>query len=565
MAKESLKYYPILLEKNEKVRGYQELRKTDVFWSDDYTLDVEYQIWDNTIRIYISEFTRSGVVGRDYFRREYPSQYRNLLILFKTFSEAKKALRIFCEDLDKDSKDKTGIHRDDFELKKEPKSFKFKSYVVTSYISGTEINEAAIASIQNYCKINNAELVLLLGIGSSPKDEVSNDIFSRFTTNLVTEFKFNNRIIAKDFKLLPQMIIPTTGLQRFGQKEYSVLVASPKQMMSSVPRGRGKHPHLVWSTGTISEPNYANNRRGQIAIQDHTFGAIIVDVESPEIFYPRNIVIDEDGGFNDQHMYYTANSCVEQNAVVLSLGDSHYGIEDKVAEEASKEIARLCKPTYILFNDLCDNRSITHHEKHNILARCKRSKVQKTLESELTHLGKCMQPWVNEFKDSALVVIPSNHDDFIPKWLIDGEFIKDEYNVRLGIELLIAMLDGFNPMEYFLKTRANIDSIKFLKLEDGFNIDGVELNSHGHIGTGGAKGSARSLENAFGKCTSAHTHAPTVFRGVYTVGTNSILNPDYAAGGGSSWLHADVLQFQNGTRQMIIKINGKFKLKNTKK
>ena len=80
------------------------------------------------------------------------------------------------------------------------------------------------------------------------------------------------------------------------------------------------------------------------------------------------------------------------------------------------------------------------------------------------------------------------------------------------------------------------------------------------MGANGSRGSSVALENINGKSTSGHTHAPQIFRDVYVTGCACKLQQDYNSKSASSWLHGAVVQYQNGNRQLIIIIDGKWKI-----
>jgi len=502
--------------------------------------------------VFINELMQNPGYSRDSFRAEHPLEFSILLIFWGTFKALKDAIL---------EAHPISILRENIDIViKYDKSQFPKKYFISCAIAGQDLDEEALKTVRTWCTHNKAELKLLLMRGSHIDDGYPNHFLEKFASEIVTEIDVCSCLKAIDFQVYPQMIVPLTGLHRFGQKKHSVIVAAPKQLMNSVARGKKKFPHIIYSTGTLCSPNYKNLRTGRIAAQDHTLGGLIVEVLNDSCFFIRNVEIDSSKGFNDFDNYYCGNSVKKQNALCYSLGDMHYGIEDKDAVNCAKRIISRVKPTYVTFNDLCDNRSISHHELHQIVTKYNYSGVQTTLKEELDHTAQELKKWVKEFPTTKFIVIPSNHDDFIIKWLNTGEFAKDVRNARIGAELFIAALDKQNPMEYYFKKHHSIKSIKFLKRDDELNLLGCEHNSHGDRGNNGAKGSPRGMELSYGKCVVGHGHTPFKFRDVIGLGTNSILDPDYTVGSASGWLHADAIQYKNGTRQLIIKIFGNYSI-----
>ena len=503
-----------------------------------------------------------GAVSRDYFRANYAQHNTVISKQFGSWSDFKTQAHTFLPSAIEDVEEIKTIHRDDLFISKEHKISKTgpRGYFVSALIAASDVNRQVLSTVNNFCTQNRLKKSLLLSRGISSGDEFASEILDEFKEDTATEFIYNKHLRGMDFVIRPQQIIPSTGLKRFGQKGFSLIIASPKQFLDSVARAKGELPHLVVTTGTICESNYNRDRVGMIAQQDSTTGGLVVEIKNNNIFFLRHIQCDEDGGFQDLDTYYLGTTTEKRRAEALVLGDLHYPMEDPTAIKAWKEIVKLTNPKYILFHDLCDARSVNPHEKKSVTKRVHRPINQKTLENELNYVAKKMKEWIEEFPESQMVVVPSNHDNFIDRYLNDGDFVHDEYNVKMCAELLYQITSNeVNPLEYFIKSRTSIDSIKFLKDDESFMINEIELGHHGSIGANGSRGSAQSHELVFGKSTTGHTHAPQIFRDTWIVGTSSKLEMGYNKGGGS-WLHASALHYSNGTRQMIISVNGQWHL-----
>jgi hypothetical protein len=158
----------------------------------------------------------------------------------------------------------------------------------------------------------------------------------------------------------------------------------------------------------------------------------------------------------------------------------------------------------------------------------------------------------------------SNHDDFLDKWLESGDFLNDPYNLRVALKLFEAKLDGKDVLQYGVETFGGLPEryrakIKWLSRTDSYKVGGIEYGAHGDKGANGSKASVPTLENGYGRGTFGHAHSPRICRGIYINGTSSYLKVDYNRDEGpSSWLHASTLGYSNGSRQMIIAINGKY-------
>jgi len=436
-----------------------------------------------------------------------------------------------------------------------------RRYFVTAAIAGGEIDAPFFEAVQTYCKLNKASLVILPMRGVYKTDEYFSDELLEYADYFSTEYIFNTSLKARDFIINPQMIDPLTSLDRYGQKETSLIIASPKQRLNIAPIGNAELPHIIYSTGAITRTSYASNRAGRLAAQDHILGGLIVEVEDSERFYIRNVQSDSSGGFYDLNKYYKQNTCTPTTSTAFVMGDLHTGETDLTAYAAWKECIQLMKPKYIFLHDLFSGVSISHHTVNNMNLQVNKPEELDTLQKELDYVGSFLQKISNDFKQQEIIIVKSNHDLFLERYLEDQRAYKDVVNFKLVIQLAHwYMIEKKNPLEEYIRRKYKIDNVTFLSLDQDFKINRIQLGSHGHLGINGGKSSPRAIEKAYGRATTAHTHSPHILRGTYIVGTTSRLRLDYNMGP-SSWLHASAIQYESGQRSMIIAFNGKWRMK----
>ena len=158
----------------------------------------------------------------------------------------------------------------------------------------------------------------------------------------------------------------------------------------------------------------------------------------------------------------------------------------------------------------------------------------------------------------------SNHHDFLSKhYLSEGKYIDEPQNYFLGHELVGAMGKGWNPLQYACEKIYGLKhpkKVKWLKADEDDRIANVQMGAHGHLGANGSKGSKRTLEEAYGEAMHGHTHSPYIFRGIYCVGTTSILRPGFNTGP-SGWVHCSGNIYKNGSRELINSFNGEWRLR----
>ncbi len=107
--------------------------------------------------------------------------------------------------------------------------------------------------------------------------------------------------------------------------------------------------------------------------------------------------------------------------------------------------------------------------------------------------------------------------------------------------------------------RRNNERVVALCRDDSYRIAGIEVGMHGDIGPNGARGSRKNLRRVGVKSVIGHSHAPGIDEGCYQVGTSTLLRLEYNHGP-SGWLNADCLILENGKRQIIIYIDGKYRI-----
>lgn len=499
---------------------------------------------------YIKE-KKEGIITRNYYRKygNYPTP--KIEDLFDSFTQARNEAQI------EEIPEKEKITRYSFNITKINKK-KNKRFFISSIIPSAPINEKFWDSIQTYCNYNKAEPLLLVMRGVKADDEFTEDVLEKYQKYFCTEVIFNSNLVAKDFLLNPQQILPLTGLQRYGSKQHSLLVSHSKSMFSTIPKQPNEFPHIILSTGTICEPIYRNTRQGQIAKEDNCLSGWIVEVKDETIYFLRAIRFDGNG-FQDLNKYYNSKQVVVKN-VNSVVFEPHFGIEDELGLKQLDEIIVQCKPKNIFIHDSFDGGSINPHDEEKIGIKCNLQKNQQTLEVELNHLGNQLQILENKYKNITYYHVSSNHNNFVKKYLEEGKFINDYNNVKIGAELFLAQVNGNDPIEYFLKHNFKLKKQKFLKTGESFILNGCEMNTHGHKGSNGSRGNLKNIEMAYNNAFIGHSHSPAIWRDVFCVPCLCQLQQTYNKDGASSWLQGCGLLFDNGRKQLILNIFGEWKL-----
>lgn len=486
-------------------------------------------------------------LSRDFFRENKSQEYHEseAIALYGTFKK-----------LSKHFKNPNLVTRNDFVRETINKKHE-TTFVVSALVAGAPINKPFLQSLQNYCKFNRAELILLGMRGVKNSDEFEREVLE--SLNVHTRFVFNDNLVAMDFKDHPQQIRPTEGLRRFGQGKHSLIVASTKQWLTTESAGIGVHPHIVMSTGTICEPAYSPNRRGAIGEQDNLLGALVIEVKDSKTFYWRHIQADSWGGFNSLNKYYSQSNVKPSRPVGLIL-EPHWGEEDEDAILAAKDMVNYLNPHTIFMHDCFDFSSISHHDKDFMIKAFYKKEHQHSLKQELDYVGKKLEEWSKQFPKQTIHIVPSNHDDFLERYLHKGDFRgTSPDSVKICYQLSQYLCERKNPKEVYLKSKFHIPNVSFGDLNQSVQISGCEMNCHGHKGMSGARGSITGMERRFHTAFVGHFHSPQIMRDIYVIGCQCKLQQEYTRGSGSNWAHAAGVIYDNGNRQLLLSIGRDWK------
>jgi hypothetical protein len=451
---------------------------------------------------------------------------------------------------------------------------KYRKFVITTAVMGCKIHKQFIQSIKNYCKVNDAALLILpiwSGSVQYKKEKLDNYLINEFI--VLGDMKINNNLFISSITTSARQINPLTGVARIGQRNGSCIYASPKQFMEPIATSNNKIPHVLMTTGACTVSKYdadtpRQSRVSYIADNDHTLGAIIVEVKNSKTFHFRQIQAEKSGNFCDLGKYYQKDKISEMPPDCFVIGDLHCGSIDPKALNNWFEISKVTKCDKWICHDIFDGYSINHHEieKRSLQAQ-KAEKGELSLSDELRKTANILKTIAKKGIDE-IVIVKSNHDEFLDRWLEDGKYTKDAHNLYTAIQLAKAQIEGSDPLKYGIETIGKLDDtvkskIIWLNRDQDYSIANIQLGNHGDLGANGAKASLRTLENAYGNCVVGHQHTPKILRGVWVVGTSSYLKLRYNRGP-SGWIQSSCLVYPNGSRQMINSINGEWTIDNKK-
>lgn len=446
---------------------------------------------------------------------------------------------------------------------------KTKRFIVTTAITGCRVQPELLASMETYCKENDAEILIL--VASDPAHQYSNDDSLGRVDNLLEEANLivndtlvNNNLFLSEIKLSAKQIDPSTGMQDLAQKNNSSYIfATPKQRLKYVAVPMGHHPPAIIGTGAITDPDYTTDmymsrRLAYMADQLHVMGGVVVEIEDQEIFHFRHFQANADGSFIDWGVLYTPEGTEPVNVEALICGDEHAGRQKMEVIDARLRLCEELKPRRIVLHDLFDGRSISHHTAHKAVTLAQQA--QESLDSLLEEF-KAVAESLERYEElcERIVVVKSNHDEHVVKYLEDGRFIKDPRNFRLALDLAAAVYDGLDPIKVGAEIASGrkFDDVTWLQRDADYVVAGVDLSHHGDRGPNGSRGGIKAFAKSVRASVTGHSHTAEIYGSAWRVGTSTD-RLDYCVGP-SSWTNTDCILYENGSRQMVNYIQGRYK------
>jgi hypothetical protein len=465
----------------------------------------------------------------------------------------------------------TTKHREESPQLKEAKSKHFnkksKKFIITWAQNDTPVHEKFILNIEEYAKYLGAEIHIIAGRYKNPTSVFTDKNYDIWDLRIQKYLDANRHDIHKyvsimsDVKIQPTAVNPMSGLEGMSGIN-SCIFGSPKVQLETIPILEGNRPKMMVTTGACTYKNYTDSKSGKKGEFHHTLGFVLVEIKNEEVFFIRQVTALDNGDFSD--LFYEVkntdgiSSVVENhNFSALILGDLHYGQHDEKVLENTFDFIKSNKIENIVLHDVFDGYSINHHEiKDPFIQYQKEIAGLNSLKDEIDSLLDGLE----KFKDQNVIVVRSNHDDFLDRWLKDTDWRKMntpknslEYVQYASLLLSGEAKNGVIP--YLINKR--FPTFKTLGRCESFKINGWEVGQHGDIGSGGSRGSLLQFRKLNTKIIVGHYHAPGRKDGAISVGTSTKLRLGYNLGA-SNWLQSHVLIHSNGKAQHLNFIDGEF-------
>lgn len=462
-----------------------------------------------------------------------------------------------------------------------------KRFLITSAQNATPVHAEFLSVLKVAAAHLEAEIVVVPLRYKNPTSQwTSEQDHNEWWDEALKPYLFNQRkklnsnlVLAADVKIQPTASSPLDGFEALTGAE-SCILAHPKMELRTVAAPSGRYPKILTTTGSVTRPNFTDSKAGKLGAFHHFLGAILVELDG-KYWHLRQINADKsDGSFTDLETHYTsAGARPAPRAAALELGDTHARFACPEVDEATfgpGGIAETLNPHTILWNDVLDGYAVNpHHEGNPFIAAAKTRRWSgaelRDVAAEVEHAVRFVADRTPRGRQS--VIIPSNHDNFLSRWINATDWRRNPDNAAFYLETAAAMLASVrvtqsgttyaDPFRYWVDKLKKAAPIRCLSPNESFTVLGIECGLHGDKGPNGARGTLRNLARVGARVISGHSHTPGIREGHYQCGTSTRRSLEYTSGP-SSWLNTHCVVYATGKRALITVVDRRWRLPSPK-
>jgi len=452
-------------------------------------------------------------------------------------------------------------------------------YILTSAQNNVKVHEGFLRNLKALSKYLAAEIMVsysvydkagyrgLQGGGdrTRPKREVWWDkAVSPYTVN--TRVRLAKRLaFCGELDILATAANPLSGLDAYCGRS-SLIIPHNRFAFRCVESRPTQMPKEMHTTGSVTVSSFIQRKTGQLAHFHHVLGALLVEVTAEGYFHVHHLNAEDDGSF------YWLDKRVQDGKVRKSkhfieglvLGDIHHEKIDDEQNDIAFDLVKHFKPKHVMVHDIIDFTSRNHHNIKDPLFRVRKQGV--LVEAEMRATRKWLTKLCKINPDHTQVaIVKSNHDTALTTWIKTTDWKDDPDNARFYLDLAYHMVTAaedampFDPLKYVLRDPDRPRFVaRFLRLDESYEVAGVECGMHGHIGPSGTRGMPAGYSRLGFKTFTAHTHTPSIVGGCYTVGVTGSLKMGYNVGP-SKWMHCHGIIYPNGKRAFIFVKNKRWR------
>lgn len=455
-------------------------------------------------------------------------------------------------------------------------------YIITAAQNATPVHAGFLAALKIACEHLSAELIVIpMRYKNATSRWTESQANAEWWAPELVPFLYNQRkklnpnlVLLGDVKAQPTATRPLSGFEGITGAE-SCILGHTKLQLKVVPAPSNRFPKILTTTGAVTVKNYTDSKAGKLGEFHHVLGAALVEVRG-KTFHLRQILANSgdgsiNGSFTDLNVHYTPDGWQKAApALGLVMGDTHHRFLDPGVRKATfglDGMVDVLNPEVLVWHDLIDDYATNpHHDGNPFIEAAKRTKdfhlVRREVEEAIAFLDEIT---VNR----QSVIVSSNHDDFLRRWIIKTDWREDVENADFYLDTAKAMLNSArmgkggaeyaSPFDYWVKQLSKNPNVRALGGNESFVLGGNECGSHGHIGPNGARGSILNLSRLGVRMITGHGHTPGREEGHTRVGTSTPLRLEYN-GGPSSWLNTHSVVYATGKNSLLTVIGDEWRI-----
>lgn len=462
-----------------------------------------------------------------------------------------------------------------------PPKGKVKRYIVTSAQNNTHVHSGVWDNILACADHWDAEILVgtfsynqnnygELAVKAGKKNDYQRKLWF---DDRITEFIADERIElgaglvwCGEMNILPTAEDPLSGLETYSHRK-SAIFPHVKMSLRAIPTMKGEGTKLNYTTGTVTMCNYIQKKSGLKAEHHHVYGALVVEVDHTGYWAVRQLEADSQTGLmQDLDLVASGGDITTGNRIeAITWGDIHATCLDPAVHKLSMEMLDVLKPKHQFMHDIIEGVSINHHIAKNPHEKFKAYlRGMHVVAEELTATAKVLNTYHRE--GTKMVVVDSNHDNWLERWLREHDYRNDQPNAILFLQaqlnkyISLEQKTDFHLIEWAMQRFGCPDKAEFLRVDESYTIcdKRIECGMHGHLGPNGTRGTAKGLSPVGRRSNTAHSHVTGIYNGLWVAGTSCNLDMGYNHGP-SSWTHSHVLTYPNGRRSIVTMYNDKWR------
>lgn len=449
-----------------------------------------------------------------------------------------------------------------------------KTFIVVAAQNGTPVEPDWWATILSMAKHRKAEILVIPIRYKNPTSQwTASQQGAEHWASEVRDYLWSARtslnkkcMVLGDFKIQPTAADPLTGAEALSLAQ-SGIIGHTKLQMRSIATPASRMAKILTTTGACTVENYTDSRVGRVGAFHHSLSCVIVEIVGTKRFHLRHVHYDrKTKSATDLDVRYQVNGYgAAPRPLALAMGDTHVRAIDLAVERATfgpGGMIETLNPQHLIFHDVLDSYFSSPHHWQDPFIGVAIAKAAGTVEAEVEEAVRFIRDRTK--KDRISVVVGSNHNDMLGRWLKRTDWKTDPINACFYLRTALRMADEAkllrkgadypDPFTTIVRDR-KIPNVRVLDQDESFTLAGVELGMHGDRGPNGARGSIKNLRRIGVKSIIGHSHSPGIDEGCYQTGTSSLLRLDYNHGP-SSWLNAHCLLHADGKRQIIVIVDG---------